>query len=69
MAGDLTISAVLAGPGNPLVGLRILEIYEGGSFALLASLALMLTFLTSVVVLGVMGTVRKRGALVRATAG
>lgn len=51
IVGDLTASAVLAGPGNPVVGRQILEIYQNGSFAQLAALATALTIVTTVLVI------------------
>lgn len=50
MAGDLTASAVLAGTTNMVVGFRILQVFDNGSYAQLASLALVLTAITVVVV-------------------
>ena len=47
MVGDLTASALLAGPTNSVVGLRILQVVEYGDFALLAALALMMTLITT----------------------
>lgn len=49
MVGDLTASSMLAGTRNPVVGFRILEVYQNGSYALLASLATALTVITSTV--------------------
>ena len=43
MAGDLTASAMLAGTANPVAGFRILEIYQGASYAALAALSIVLT--------------------------
>lgn len=50
MVGDLTATAVLAGTTNMVVGFRILQIFENGSYAALASLAVVLTAITTVVV-------------------
>lgn len=50
MVGDLSASAVLAGSGNPVVGRQILEIFQNGTFSLMASLALTLTVISAVVV-------------------
>jgi iron(III) transport system permease protein len=61
MTGDLTASAILAGTGNNVVGFRILEVFEGGSFALLASLALALTVVTSTVLV-ILLTLSRRAA-------
>jgi iron(III) transport system permease protein len=54
MVGDLTASAMLAGTRNPVVGFRILEVYQNGSYALLACLATALTVVTSMVLAGVL---------------
>jgi iron(III) transport system permease protein len=54
MIGDLTASSILAGTGNPVVGFRILEIYQNGSYATLAALSTVLTVISCVVVLVVM---------------
>jgi iron(III) transport system permease protein len=54
MISDLTVSAVLAGSNNPVVGFRILEIYEGGNFATLAALSSVLTLISAVVVTSLM---------------
>lgn len=54
MISDLTVSAVLAGTNNPVVGFRILEIYEGGNFATLAALSSILTLISAIVVTALM---------------
>jgi len=54
MIGDLSASAILAGTRNNVVGFRILEIYQNGSFAALASIATLLTLVSAVVVLVVL---------------
>lgn len=51
MVGDLTATALLAGPQNTVVGFRILQIFTNGSFADLASLGLVLTLASSIVVI------------------
>jgi len=50
MIGDLTASAILAGTNNPVVGFRILEVYQGGSFATLAALSTVLTLVSAAIV-------------------
>lgn len=50
MVGDLTATAVLAGTSNMVVGFRILQIFENGSYAELASLSVVLTAITALVV-------------------
>lgn len=59
MAGDLTASAILAGTRNPVVGFRILEVYTGGSYALLASLSTVLVMITCTVLVLVTGYTRR----------
>lgn len=54
MIGDLTASSILAGTNNNVVGFRILEIYQNGSFSLLASLSTVLTVISAVIVIGVL---------------
>ncbi len=60
MAGDLTASAILAGTRNPVVGFRILEVYQGGSYALLAALSTVLVLITCTVLVIVMTYTRRR---------
>ena len=59
-AGDIQAAALLSGTGNPVVGYRILEIYEHGSFALMAALAMSLTLVTAFVIVVVFALTRKR---------
>lgn len=54
MLGDLTASAVLAGTRNNVIGFRILEIYQNGSYAELAAISTFLTVLSAVIVIGVL---------------
>lgn len=54
MISDLTASAILAGTKNTVVGFRILEVYLGGSFASLAALSTILTFISIIVIVPVM---------------
>lgn len=68
MIGDLTASSILAGTDNNVVGFRILEIYQNGSFALLASLSTALTVISAAVVIAVMVVSRRlerRGSIVK----
>lgn len=60
MAGDLTASSLLAGTSNPVVGFRILNIFENGSYAALASLSLVLVVITGIVVITMMTLARRR---------
>ena len=55
MSGDLTASVMLSGAPNPVIGFRILDIYNNGSSALLASLALVITVLNAAVIAVVFG--------------
>lgn len=61
---DLTASAILAGTGNPVVGSRILEVYEGASFSTLAALSTLLTLISAVVVALLMAYGRRQGTQV-----
>lgn len=60
MAGDLTASAILAGTNNPVVGFRILESFQGGSYALLAALSTVLVTITAAVLVVVLVYTRRR---------
>ena len=62
MIGDLTASAILAGTNNPVVGFRILEVFEGASYASLAALSTVLTFVSMIVIVLLLVLTRKRGA-------
>jgi len=61
MVGDLTATALLAGPTNSVVGFRILQIFSSGSFSDLASLGVVLTLVSSVVVIGALTIGRRLG--------
>ncbi|ASW54160.1 iron ABC transporter permease [Plantactinospora sp. KBS50] len=61
MVGDLTATAVLAGTTNMVVGFRILQIFENGSYAELASLAVVLTAITTAVVMLSLALSRRQG--------
>jgi iron(III) transport system permease protein len=50
MTGDLTASALLAGTRNPVVGARILDVYQNGSYAEVAALSTVLVAVTGSVV-------------------
>lgn len=50
--GDLIAAAILAGPGNQVVGSAIIEIYGGGVYSSLAVLSLVV-FVTALVVVGI----------------
>lgn len=51
MFSDLTASVMLAGPSTPVIGFRILNIYQNGSFGTLAALTLVVTLIASVTVI------------------
>lgn len=54
MIGDLTASSILAGTRNNVIGFRILEIYQNGSYAELAAISTFLTVVSAVIVIGVL---------------
>jgi iron(III) transport system permease protein len=60
MTGDLTASAILSGTRNPVVGFRILDVYQNGSYAEVASLSTVLVVVTGVVIAVTMGWARRR---------
>jgi iron(III) transport system permease protein len=60
--GDLEVSSLLAGPNNPTIGKQTLVYYTEGSYAEVASLALMLSVVTSIVVGTVLISARRRSA-------
>lgn len=62
MLGDLTASAILSGTNNPVVGFRILEVFEGGSYASLAALSTLLTVVSVVVIVALQALTRGRSA-------
>jgi iron(III) transport system permease protein len=59
MLGDLTASSILAGTRNNVIGFRILEIYQNGSYAELAAVSTFLTALSAVIVIGVLVVSRR----------
>jgi iron(III) transport system permease protein len=60
MVGDLAASTLLAGSRTPVLGFVMLDIYEQGTFGLLAALAATVSFMTSSVVLILMRIARPR---------
>lgn len=52
MAGDVNASVILAGTGNTVVGFRILDILESGTYSSLAALSLVVTAISIIVVAG-----------------
>lgn len=63
MFGDLNVSPLLASSENNVVGMRILQIDQGESFAKLAVLATTLTVVSAVVVGTVFGLSRRSGGI------
>lgn len=61
IVGDLTASAILSGTNNVVVGFRILEVFNGGSYATLAALSATLVLVTGAVLLLVIWTSRRTG--------
>ncbi|MEV0106469.1 ABC transporter permease subunit [Nocardia sp. NPDC050799] len=61
IVGDLTASAILSGTNNVVVGFRILEVFNGGSYATLAALSATLVLVTGAVLLLVIWTSRRFG--------
>ncbi|GGE76121.1 ABC transporter permease [Nesterenkonia cremea] len=51
IVGDLTASAILSGTENVVLGFRILEVFNGGSYAELAALSSTLVLITGTVLL------------------
>lgn len=54
MVGDISASVILAGPRNDVVGFRIMEIWENGTWGALCALALVLTLISAATVLAVL---------------
>jgi len=61
--GDLTASSILAGPGNPVVGWKILQVYTDGSYAEMAALSVVLSLISGVVVVSVMALTHRCGRI------
>ena len=61
MMGDLSASALLAGLKNPVIGFAILEIWEMGSFGLLAAFSTVMCLVITFVVLLTLWLVGNRG--------
>jgi len=60
MISDLTASAILAGTNNTVVGFRILEVYQGGSYASLAAISTVLTLVSILVIVPVLVFSKRR---------
>ncbi|MCX0275116.1 ABC transporter permease subunit [Nocardia zapadnayensis] len=61
IVGDLTASAILSGTNNVVLGFRILEVFNGGSYATLAALSAVLVLVTGAVLLLVISTSKRLG--------
>lgn len=61
MAGDLTATALLAGPGNAVIGYLILQIFQNGTYGQLAPIAVTLTIISTVIVVGALWISRLTG--------
>ena len=61
MMGDLTVSALLAGNNTPVVGFVILTIWQNGTYSVLATLALVVTVISIVLVSTVILFARRSG--------
>jgi iron(III) transport system permease protein len=59
--GDLTASSILAGPGNPVVGWKILQVYNDGLFSEMAALCVLLVLVSGGVVVTVLSVTNRRG--------
>jgi len=62
-AGDFQASAILSSTSNQTAGKKIVEIYEMGSYAYLAALAMGLTAITGLIIGVVFAFTRKRAAI------
>jgi len=60
IVGDLTAAAILSGPRNMVIGYRIQDIYDSGTYSDLAALAVVVTVLSAVAVGVVMRFARPR---------
>ena len=69
MLGDLTASSMLAGTRNNVVGFRILEIYQNGSYAQLAALSFALTLISAFIVVTVLFISRRLARWTRQPSG
>ena len=61
--GDLTASSILAGPRNPVIGWKILQVYTDGSYSEMAALSVVLTVISGAVVVTVMALTHRRGRI------
>lgn len=61
IAGDLTASALLSAPRTPVAGAMILQLWENGTYPLIAAFALVMTLVSSVVVVTTLLLSRRAG--------
>jgi iron(III) transport system permease protein len=61
MAGDVTASALLAGPGNPVVGSFMLDQVNFGTYGMLTAVGVLLVLLSAVVVFSFLWVSRRMG--------
>lgn len=66
IVGDLTAAAILSGPRNMVIGFRIQDIYDSGTYSHLAALSVVVTVCSAVAVGLVMRFARPRFASVQA---
>lgn len=59
--GDLTASAILSGTNNVVVGFRILEVFNGGSYATLAALSSVLVIVSGLILVVVLWLSKRTG--------
>jgi len=59
--GDLTASAILSGTDNVVLGFRMLEVFNGGSYATLAALSSVLVVISGLVVAAVLWMSKRTG--------
>jgi iron(III) transport system permease protein len=63
MIGDVTASAILASPSSPVTGFVLLQLWQNGTYPLIAALALVVTIVSSVVVITVLRLTRGKAAI------
>ncbi|GAA3668791.1 iron ABC transporter permease [Arthrobacter ginkgonis] len=61
IVGDLTASAILSGTSNVVLGFRIMEVFNGGSYATLAALSAFLVLVTGTVLVAVLWISKRFG--------
>jgi iron(III) transport system permease protein len=63
MVEDLTVSSLLAGSSNSVVGFRMLEVYQNGTYAEVAALAMVISAVVLVVLVPVFVIARRGGGV------